>query len=89
MFSGLTPDTLQQRLPVWVISLARAPHRRQNAVDSLKAAGVSNYELIDAVDFHNASSVSKEHLHRWGNVSMGHEVVVLLAMLCYAGFCAI
>lgn len=64
MFQGLTPQTLQQQVPVYVISLARAVSRRRNITHSLAAAGISNYELVDAVDYHNASSVTTETLHR-------------------------
>jgi hypothetical protein len=45
-FQGLTPQTLQQQLPIYVISLARATGRRTAMLDTLAAAGVSNYQLI-------------------------------------------
>lgn len=63
-FSDLTPETLQQRVPIWVISLARATARRRSITQHLAAAGITNYELVDAADYHNASSVTRADLHR-------------------------
>jgi hypothetical protein len=62
-FQGLTPDTLQQHVPIWVISLARATARRQSITRNLAAAGITNYELVDAADYWNASSISMAELH--------------------------
>ncbi len=63
-FQGLTPETLQQQVPIWVISLARATARRKSITQNLAAAGITNFELIDAADYHNASSVTKADLHK-------------------------
>jgi hypothetical protein len=63
-FSDLTPATLQQRVLIWVISLARATARRKSITQHLAAAGITNYELVDAADYHNASSVTTADLHR-------------------------
>jgi hypothetical protein len=38
-FEGWTVDTLQQELPIWVLSLARAKDRRETMIKQLTAAG--------------------------------------------------
>lgn len=63
-FQDLTAETLQQQVAIYVISLARAISRRSTMAQTMQAAGISNYELVDAVDYHNASSVSTKDLHR-------------------------
>lgn len=63
-FKGLTLETLQHQVPFYVISPARATSRRQTITHTLKAAGIDKFELVDAVDYHNASSVSKADLHK-------------------------
>jgi DNA-binding phage protein len=63
-FQGLTSETLQQQLPVYVISLARAISRRSTMAQTMHAAGISRYELVDAVDYQQMSSVSTKDLHR-------------------------
>lgn len=63
-FQGLTPETLQQQLPVYVISLARATGRRTAMARTMAAAGVSGHQLVDAADSHNASSMTPAELHR-------------------------
>jgi hypothetical protein len=40
-FEGWTVDTLQQELPIWVLSLARAKDRRAAMIEELKAAGAN------------------------------------------------
>lgn len=62
-FQGLTSETLQQRVPIWVISVGRATTRRQSIVRNLAAAGITNYELVDAADYQNAASISTAELH--------------------------
>lgn len=39
LFDGWTVDTLQQELPIWVISLKRAKERRQAMIKGLETAG--------------------------------------------------
>lgn len=65
-FKRATAQTLQQHLPIWVISLARATERRETMVKTLAAAGITNYELVDAVDSRNTTAVSKAMLNRCG-----------------------
>lgn len=65
-FQHLTPQTLLQHIPIWVISLARATKRRTTMAQTMAAANVTSYELIDAVDYWNASSITQVDLDRCG-----------------------
>jgi hypothetical protein len=44
-FEGWTVDTLQQELPIWVLSLARAKDRRAAMIEELKAAGAQMQKM--------------------------------------------
>jgi len=63
-FQQATPQDILQQLPVYVISLARATERRQTMAATFAAAGVTDYELLDAVDYHNSTAVSTDELHK-------------------------
>lgn len=63
-FQGLTPETLQQQLPIYAISLTRATNRRTAMARTMAAAGVSGYRLVDAADSHNAPSITPAELRR-------------------------
>lgn len=41
-FEGWTVQTLQQELPIWMLSLARAKDRRQAMIKELDAAGTNS-----------------------------------------------
>lgn len=63
-FQGFTPETLQQQLPIYVISLSKATGRRTAMTRTMAAAGVSGYQLVDAADSQNASSIAPAELRR-------------------------